>query len=137
MRKFVIVSRKFDCEIIFSYSNGVFMGFEVNKELPAESLQFIVNTAFYKLSDLQKAYSSPKLKGALVELVQLISFDEFWNKYDYALDKKRAKDVWDKLPVHEQTRAYDYIENYNNELRKSGTAKMYAKTYLKNKVWDV
>jgi hypothetical protein len=138
MRKFVVISHKYDCEITFTYSsNGILLGFEVNKALGPEDLQGIVATAFYYLKDLEKAYSTPKLKGKLVELVQLLSFDDFWNKYDYIPDKKRAKDIWVKLPPHEQRRAFDYIENYNNELRRSGMAKMYAKTYLKNKVWDV
>lgn len=139
MRKFLLISKKYGCEITFSYSlNGILLGFEVSQELPVESLGDIVDKAFYYLRDLQKAYSKPALKGLLVEMVQLLSFDDFWKKYDYALDKKRAKDIWAKLPAHEQRRAYDYMETYENELRKSGgTAKMYAKTYLKNKVWDV
>lgn len=138
MRKFVVISKSYQCEIVFSYgSNGVLMGFEVSKELSETDLLDILSKSFHKLSDLQKAYSDPRLKGLLVELKRVISFDDFWKKYDYAFDKKRAKDVWDKLPDHERSRAFDYIETYHNELRKTGTARMYAKTYLKNKVWDV
>ncbi len=138
MRKFMVLSKVYECEITFSYSvNGVFMGFEVSKELPSEALAHILANAFYDVSSLQKAYSNPKLKGLLIELKRIVSFDDFWKKYDHAFDKKRAKDVWDKLPDHERSRAFDYIETYHNELRKSGTARMYAKTYLKNKVWDV
>jgi hypothetical protein len=138
MRKFLLTSRRYECDIVFTYSaKGVLLGFEVSRELAPEQLSDIVAKAFYHLHDLQRAYAAPKLRGLLTEMVQLLSFDDFWRKYAYPFDKKRAKAVWDKLPPHQQRRAYEYVETYNGEVARTGVARMYAKTYLHNKVWEV
>jgi hypothetical protein len=69
------------------------------------------------------------------ECIENIDFNAFWEKYNYKFDRKRAEDKWKKLKTEEQVAAYKYIEVYQNELRRSGVAQMYAKTYLQNQVW--
>ncbi|GAB4129532.1 MAG: hypothetical protein Fur0027_14410 [Raineya sp.] len=63
------------------------------------------------------------------------TFEEFWRRYDYKFDRKRAEDKWNKLKDADKIAAIAYIEKYKNELRKTGVAQMYAKTYLQNQVW--
>lgn len=63
-------------------------------------------------------------------------FEAFWETYNNKVDKKRARDKWERLSETEQARAFAYIGRYHAQVRERGVAMMYAKTYLQNKVWN-
>lgn len=86
-----------------------------------------------------KMHTAARHYGYSVELIEdsaRVSFEDFWERYGYKVDKKRALDKWKKLKPEEQRRAVEYISKYKNELRRTGVAQMYPKTYLQNKIWE-
>lgn len=62
-------------------------------------------------------------------------FSAVWEAYGHKFDRKRAEDKWNKLKDADKISAYKYIEKYKNEVRRTGVAQMYLKTYLHNQVW--
>lgn len=90
----------------------------------------------YTLQDLHK--NAQKFGWQVEPYVDFeISFEYFWEKYNYKVDRKRAEDKWKRLKPDEQRKAIEYLPRYFAELRKTGVAQMYAKTYLHNKIWEV
>jgi len=64
-----------------------------------------------------------------------VTFDDLWEKYGYKVDKLEAQKVWAKMKAHEQEAAYKFIDKYEAQIKSSGVAKKYAKTYLRTKPW--
>ena len=75
--------------------------------------------------------------GVITELVEEITFDMFWQRYD---DKARSSKVktqraWDKMPEREQVKAYQFIPRYFESIP-PGVCKKYATTYLSDQLWN-
>lgn len=75
--------------------------------------------------------------GVITELVEDITFDMFWQRYD---DKARSSKVktqraWDKMPEREQVKAYQFIPRYFQSIP-PGVCKKYATTYLSDQLWN-
>lgn len=74
---------------------------------------------------------------SVTELVEDVTFDMFWQRYD---DKARSSKIktqrqWDKMPAHEQAKAYRFIPNYFASIPQ-GVCKKYATTYLSDQLWN-
>ncbi len=70
-----------------------------------------------------------------LEISREITFDMFWDKYAYKVDKPLAMEAWNKLTKEDQLAAFDFIPRYNAQLKQSGLARKYAVRYLKHKPW--
>lgn len=70
-----------------------------------------------------------------VEVSRELTFEMFWDKYAYKVDKTLAQEQWGKLSKEDQLKAYDFIPRYNAQLKTSGLARKYAVRYLKHKPW--
>ena len=134
MKQFEIHSTKTDIITTLSFEGNKLCGvrFSVAPERP-ESFSY---TAHY-MPTIEAMYEKCKeLKYKVVEITAY-TFEEFWERYNHKVDKKRAKDQWARLKAEEQARAIAYVPEYDKELRKTGVAKMHPKTYLYNKIWEV
>lgn len=135
MQKFEINSPKTSVSFTLSYDNTnrlLAIIFEPHEQISPDFFTFVACNMFTTVQMLQTV----KKQGYTVkECIENIDFNAFWEKYNYKFDRKRAEDKWKKLKTEEQVAAYKYIEVYQNELRRSGVAQMYAKTYLQNQVW--
>lgn len=136
MRKFLVKSHTSDLEIVFEYgATGSLIGFSLNKEVPKEDfvrISLLVEKV-QNYQELQHLYRKfPKL---VVELKDTPTFDDFWETYNYKVDRKRAEEKWGKLKDNDKTRALGFIKSYESERAQTGAAKMYAKTYLTNQIW--
>ena len=139
-RKFKLLTKKTGVETTLVFApNQVLIGIEF------ENADAIIEPNFFYYV-VQKMYSieamNKEVKAMGYELEELEipppkipTFDEFYDKYDYKFDRKRANDSWDKLKDVEKINAVKYIPIYNSERIRSGVAKMYPKTYLNAKVW--
>ena len=64
-----------------------------------------------------------------------ILFNDFWNLYDYKVDKKKCIPKWNRLKLETQKKIMDYLPGYI----KSTPDKMYRKhpaTFLNNESWE-
>jgi hypothetical protein len=87
-----------------------------------------------KLVALCKTYPGFTLAEIPVDL----TFDTFWEAYDYKLGgKKRAEKLWNALPDADKARALTMIGRYNRWLAtKNGIQKCNPETYLNQRRFE-
>jgi len=131
MKKFELYSPKTGVTVTLAY--GTTLG-AVDFGMPTKPdfWAFVLENMF----TVEQMQATAKKWGYQVaEISKQVDFEAFWAAYDYKFDRKRAEDRWDKLSAADQAAAIAYIERYKSELKRTGVAQMYAKTYLINKVW--
>jgi len=135
MKKYLITSKNnISCQLCYN-ENGSLTAiiFEDSIEPTTDYFVWVAKVLFYEknLSEVCK-----RAKFTFTEVIDFVpTFEYFWEKYDYKFDRKRAEDKWNKLKEADKIAAIRYIDTYKNELRRTGVAQMYAKTYLHNQVW--
>lgn len=65
-----------------------------------------------------------------------ISFDKFWDIYNYKVGKANAIKEWKKLPKTDQIKAIAQIKAYDGFLRRKQTGKVYPERYLKHRRFE-
>lgn len=71
-----------------------------------------------------------------VELTAAVTFEMFWESFDYKVDKAEAMRIWDKMVESERIAAFRYIPAYKSMLKRNNEiGKKYPKTYLRQKPW--
>lgn len=68
-----------------------------------------------------------------------ITFEMWFNKYGYKVDKKRAESIWKRInDASIYARCWYGVEPYDRFLKRKGgkIEKMYPKTYLSSNAWE-
>lgn len=65
-----------------------------------------------------------------------LSFDTFWNLYNYKVGKLQAKKAWDKLSKSDQLKAIKQIKAYDGMLYRKKIQKANPATYLNQRRFD-
>lgn len=138
MKKFSLYSESLETEIVFKYgSNGILIGFEFQdtKEVTQEQLITFVNNLPWNMERLKLYCDRKKIK--LTEVQQDLSFDNFWNRYDYKeSNKKKSRDTWERMSDTEKAKALAHIPVYNRFLTGKTIGRKYANTYLNQQPWN-
>lgn len=138
MRRFIITSEKFTgtAELIYNAA-GILQKIDATlcdmneatiaafkRAVPAEITQLLSGQSF-------------TAGTTVVEADMLISFDQFWTKYDKKINKKRAVQYWLKLNQVDQVAAFYGIDAYNKWLRiEAWRTKLDPENFLKNRTWE-
>lgn len=136
MKIYETYSEAFGSDIRLTYNNnGVLIRYEViDEDLAAtQSLslfaKIIINEG--EFLRLAKEYGL-KFK----EKDREITFEMFYERYGYKVDKTLALAEWNKLLKQEQLAAYDHIPKYYAQLKlNGGLGRKYPVRYLKHKPW--
>lgn len=138
MKHFKLTSEAFagSVDIYFS-DNGQLSGFDTEGASLSEKQQkwILLNMPIH-IDELQRIIgTSPTAR--LTEIVQDITFEMFWNRYDdkVVTSKKRTRIAWNKLSNLDQVKAYNYIQRYFLNLP-GGTRKKYPESYLNSFMWN-
>lgn len=132
-------SEKYNCDMQFKFdTQGQIVGFEIMAENPMNGTELSTFLALLPQSHGELLKYCKKKNLTLIELKPDLSFEIFWNKYNYkdGGSKKKAEAVWDKLSEKDKATAISWIPRYENILIRQGVAKMYATTYLNQKRWE-
>ncbi|MGL6022852.1 MAG: hypothetical protein ACRC0A_07095 [Chitinophagaceae bacterium] len=65
-----------------------------------------------------------------------VPFNEFWEKYDFKINKNRCIKLWATLGVKERILAVRYLPKYFKFARVNNISKKNPDTYLRNKCWE-
>lgn len=65
-----------------------------------------------------------------------VSFDQFWEAYDYKVGRKKAENVWEKMTEAQLAKAFTAIKPYNYHLATNPRAKLHPETYLRNERYN-
>lgn len=137
MRTFEYFSKIFGCNVKVTYSNGIFHSATVENNtrpsaIPSREIgELKCNWPVY----LEFFLASIKDNKNFVEIKRTITFDEFWDKYNYKMDKVESQRVWKNMTQKDQLQAFDYIAVYESQLKANPVAKQYGASYLRAKRW--
>lgn len=67
---------------------------------------------------------------------QELTFDDFWEAYNYKVDKEVARRRWNALTTKDRIAAYNFIPAYDDFLKKKSLGKLYPSTYINKKRWN-
>lgn len=130
MKEFVLTSKKFEGTLHFKYENEVLVSFENNAKLDDVQLEFFVRNFPFKSGYLELI----KGTGQITEITDL-SFNTFWTRYGYKVDKVNAEKYWKKMSDPDKVLALAGIVKYKNNCNATGIGMVYPERYLKNKRW--
>lgn len=137
IKRFELTSQHFEGYVVYSYDT------ETQRLVSVDATGLQASTEMFNWIWSHIPYQIDKLKyltgktGKIVEVIEDLTFDMFWNKYN---DKARSSKVktqryWDRMSKKEQRNAYDYIQRYFNSIPQ-GVCKKYATTYLNDQLWN-
>ena len=67
----------------------------------------------------------------------VVTFEQFWNRYNKKINRKRCEPLWRKLSAPKQFAAYKGIAAYEKYLkRESWRGKLDPENYLRNEIWE-
>jgi hypothetical protein len=143
MKTYLLISKIVEGEgVFFGYDeDGLLVRFEIrgkatklqiawlHKNLPTTSESFL---AFKKMVE------NSGQKAKIVEVQPDLSFEKFWEAYNYKVGKKaKAKQIWDGMEQGSKVAAMEYIKKYNRWLSDHiSVEKQYPTTYLNTKAWE-
>lgn len=137
MRKFVLTSSKMEgqIEIVFNENEISIVDFSKAK-LTVEQRDYFLRHVAVCLFDLEAFVKQSRF--TCVEADIEITFEMFWDKYAFKVDRKRAEKIWDKMSKAKKISAFYGIDRYDRYLRRTADwrNKMEPKTYLKNERWE-
>lgn len=137
MRKFELTSPAFEGCVTYGFDDTTDRLVMVDMSSVPLSAE-LWNCIWSNLPATSKAMGKVKGRtGVITELVEEITFEMFWQRYD---DKARSSKVktqraWDKMPKREQVKAYQFIPRYFESIP-PGVCKKYATTYLSDQLWN-
>lgn len=65
-----------------------------------------------------------------------LSFEHFWQVYDYKIAPQKCKALWNKLSDTEKIMALGYIKRLRNFYARKGYDMPYPERYLKHRRWE-
>ncbi|MBN1187020.1 MAG: hypothetical protein JXB49_32380 [Bacteroidales bacterium] len=130
MQEFVLTSTRFSGSMRLGYCNGILEQFENNTDLNEAQLDYFTRNFPLRLATLEA------MKGVIVKEVTDLSFEAFWSKYDYKVDKQQAEKFWNKMTRPDKLAALAGITKYRYGCRLKNTAMIYPVRYLRNRRWE-
>ena len=141
MKAYLVTSPKFTgtAELLYN-ADGVLCRIDTtNTDMDATNVQLFKHAVAPMLSLLTSKFSPDTL---FVESSFKVTFEMWFNKYGYKVDKKRAEKVWNTKSEADYVEAWFSVEPYERFLKRKGgkIEKMYPKTYLSSEAykteWD-
>jgi hypothetical protein len=136
MKKFIITSERIGGEIELYYEEEVVSAISFSKaQMTAVQKRAFLNEVPVLLADLEAFVLQRNITCIASSIT--ITFDMFWDKYNFKVDKKRAQAIWDKLTNNQQIAAFYGIDKYKRYLKRTDWRnQMEAKSYLRNERWE-
>jgi len=138
MLTLALTSKKFNGQILFKYNlNDYLISFEVQADLDESQLIYFYKFLPWTRSKLFAMQSLPGNEITITEIPDDLSFEAFWNRYNYKVGKKnKVKHIWDNLPEATRVKVLQSVTYYNAWLSKTGYNKCYPETYLNQERYE-
>ncbi|HLO92447.1 MAG TPA: hypothetical protein VK172_14880 [Lentimicrobium sp.] len=132
MEEFIFTSGTFEGSMRFGYVNGILEQFENNAILNDTQMNHLSTHFPFRMEYLESLKGS---SGVIKEITDL-SFEAFWNKYEYKVDKQQAEHFWSKMSREDKLAALAGITKYKYRCKLKNTAMIYPVRYLRNRRWE-
>jgi hypothetical protein len=135
-----LVTTKSGARITFKYnSNNVLKAFEIEAE---EEFDLEMMMWFQEHLPIHEEFLDTNWKGkegiVIREIVQDLTFVNFWNTYSYKMgNKKRAEKLYNKLSEAEKAQCFVAIKRYNQYLaQRPSMERAYPETWLNQRRFE-
>jgi len=122
---------------MISYDDlGLLRGITIDGELNITQINTLFNHIPFLEGSIQSLADS--LGGTVIVVEQDLSFDVFWDRYDYKVgNKARARKLWDQLSNSDRMLAIRKIPVYDSFLiAKRNQDKVYPETFLSQRRFE-
>lgn len=128
--KVIITGPKIEGTIVIELdAEGTLRKLSNDADLNDRQKEWLSNNFPMTLEKINEMVAAGYIKAKVIECQ--ISFESFWEKYNYKLGKKEAKRFWDKLTEGDQIVAFMNIDPYDFYLIKNPQIqKLYPASYL-------
>ena len=136
MRIFEVTSDKFSGKVVIKFNDKDFFA-----GIDFIEADLTVGQTVWFLKHIPKDPHSVGLiaeeGGKVVEILESVDFDAFWNRYDDKArsSKLKTERVWNRMSRREQVKAYNFVPKYFRSIP-GGVMKKYATTYLNDQLWN-
>jgi hypothetical protein len=136
MKKYAVTSSSFTGEVYYTFDdNGLLVCMELKSIVePAIHAKLCAVVPQTEVTLLKWKQSNTKL--VITEVGLDISFENFWNRYNYKVGKKEAEAAWKKLSDAKKVKAIASIVLYDKYLAGKGIDKIYPERYLKKERFE-
>lgn len=133
-KRYSITSSAFEGELTFAYDESdVLTGFFNAATMNEQQIVWLA-THFPMTVSLLEQVAGMSSTLTIRLTTQEVTFQEFWDAYNYKVDRKDAEKAWDKLTLAEKITAFERIPSYNYFLMtRRNQERMYPATYLRGK----
>ncbi len=131
MEEFILTSSQFEGHLRFGYTDDILEMFENNARLNDQQVVYLSEHFPMHKDNLEILRGKT---GAIKEITD-ISFEAFWKKYDYKVDRQQAETFWNKMSKPEKLSALAGINKYKYQCKLKNTAMIYPVRYLRNRRW--
>jgi hypothetical protein len=88
-----------------------------------------------RVNDIETAFKNTR--ATVVQADFEATFDMFWKAYNKKINRKRAEELWDKLPKEQQVLAWAGVAAYDKYLKVNDwRSKADPETFLRNRYWE-
>ena len=127
MNVYLITSSKISGYVELVYREGLLFSLKIDTHFDAAAIAWILQ----HLSPEENGVHLMQTDTNKIEkIAQDLSFDAFWNAYNYKVDKIDAEKLWKKMDNEQRMAALKSIRAYDHFLAAKGQAKLYPSTYL-------
>lgn len=130
MKQYKYFSPGFNSDVTVCFLNGILCAIVIDtiQSVAIEKAHF-----YTKEDHFLKVCKDNNIK--VIEIDREITFEEWYKEYNYKVDKQPALKYWNKMPKEKKIRAFDFIKQYDSQLKLSGLAKKYPVTYLRSEIY--
>jgi hypothetical protein len=132
MQEFIFTSDLFQGSMRFGYVNGILEVYENNATLTDIQVDHLTKCFPMKMEDL----GTLKGKSGVIKEITDLSFEGFWSKYEYKVDKQQAEHFWNKMSKPDKLAALAGINKYKYRCKLKNTAMIYPVRYLRYRRWE-
>lgn len=138
---YILTSTEFAGQVVFDFDkDGLLIGYDMTgATLNKEQKIFILKKLPRQMAEVKALLGRSKTAKLTRRVFQKkgVSFQEFWDKYDYKSrsSKKIAERIWKNMSQKSRDKAYNHIWHYLHDLPPA-VAQKYAETYLRSEIWE-
>ncbi len=132
--RYSITSPEFEGELTFMYDdNGKLVWFSNDAQLSEAHLVYL-HKNFPVIDGLMVRMAGESKTLIIRQTTNEVTFDAFWEAYNFKMDKLDAQKAWSKLTPDQQNKAFENIPSYKYFLlMRRNQATLYPATYLRGK----
>lgn len=123
-----------EVELEYDAQTGLLVYMGLGASLDEERHRKFLAVLPHHVSGLKAIHKPPH--SIVTTISKEITFNDFWNAYGYKEDKEVAIRRWKALTTKDRIAAYNYIDVYEDILRKKQREKLLPSTYLNKKRWN-